>query len=42
MRGNIALASGALTWWNESSQCTDNTKGRGWNNNKLMITEWIL
>lgn len=38
----LAIAASALTWWSESSQCTDNTKIKEWNNNKLMVTEWIL
>lgn len=42
MGENLAIAASALTWWNESSQCSDNTKRKEWNNNKLMVTEWIL
>lgn len=42
MGKHIAITASALTWWNENSQYLDNTKRKGWNNNKLMVTEWIL
>lgn len=41
MGENVAIAASTFIWWNESSQYTDNTKRKEWNNNKLMVIEWI-